>query len=171
MSKIYLIGDTHFGHNGISKKFRQEFSTDEEHNNTIHNNILACAGKKNHLWILGDVCFKEEHFRKLWEYSLSFQTVNICLGNHEHKRLVEFCVQHDIGVHGIVKKWGYWLSHAPIHPQELYRGKNIHGHVHTNSVKHIGDLVYEDDSYFNVSCENIGYKPITLQEVRERMEV
>ena len=162
MSKIYLIADTHFGHNKISEKFRTEFSSDQSHNDTIHNNIMAVSGKRNHLWILGDVCFKEQYFRNLWEYSLYFDSVHVVMGNHEHKRLPEFCVQHDIHLHGIVKKWGYWLSHAPIHPQELYRGKNIHGHVHSNTVP--------DPNYFNVSCENIRYRPITLQEVRERME-
>lgn len=163
MSKIYLISDTHFGHNGISKKFRPEFGSDEEHNETIHDNIMDCCGKRNSLWILGDVCFKVDQFYRLWQYSLSFEQVNVVLGNHEHNSLVEYCVQHGIKVHGVVKKWRLWLSHAPIHPQELYRGKNIHGHVHRNTVP--------DPNYFNVSCENLNYKPITLQEIRERMEV
>lgn len=163
MGKIYLIADTHYGHNGISEKFRTEFISDLSHNETIHNNILSVSGKNNHLWLLGDVCFKEDQFRKLWEYNLYFDTVHVVMGNHEHKRLAEFCVQHGIQVHGIVKKWGYWLSHAPIHPQELYRGKNIHGHVHRNTV--------HDDCYFNVSCENLNYRPITLQEIKETMEI
>ncbi len=162
MSKIYLIADTHFGHNGISKKFRQEFSSDQSHNDVIHNNIMAVSGKRNHLWLLGDICFKEQYFRNLWEYTLYFDSVHVVLGNHEHKSLPDYCVQHDIRLHGVLKKWGFWLSHAPIHPQELYRGKNIHGHVHRNTVP--------DPNYFNVSCENIGYRPIALQEVRERME-
>lgn len=172
MSKNYLLADTHFGHNDISKKFRTEFNSDEEHNETIHNNILSCAGKRNHLWLLGDIAFGQEQFRKLWEYSLEFQSVNVVLGNHDHKDLTEFCVQHGINVYGFVKKWGYWLSHCPIHPQELYRGKNIHGHVHTNTVGRYrdddGTDWDSDPGYFNVSCENVGYKPISLQEIKER---
>ena len=169
MSKNYLLADTHFGHNDISKKFRTEFNSDEEHNETIHNNILSCAGKRNHLWLLGDIAFGQEQFRKLWEYSLEFQSVNVVLGNHDHKDLTEFCIRHGINVYGFVKKWGYWLSHCPIHPQELYRGKNIHGHVHTNTVHDVVDREFEDKRYFNVSCENVGYKPISLQEVKERL--
>lgn len=158
----YLISDTHFGHNGISHKFRPEFSSDEEHNETIHENILSCSGKRNTLWILGDVCFSQDHFRKLWVYSLSFAKVHIVLGNHDHKRLPEYCAQYDIAVHGIIKKWGFWLSHCPVHPQELYRGYSVHGHVHRNTVP--------DDRYFNVSCEALDYKPITLGVIREIME-
>lgn len=162
MSKNYLIADTHFGHNGIHNKFRQEFSSDEEHNETIHENILACAGKRNTLWLLGDICFKTDQFRKVWEYAQGFQTVHVVLGNHEHGAFPQFCVDHHVHIHGVIKRWGFWLSHAPIHPQELYRGKNIHGHVHRNTV--------DDLNYFNVSCENIGYKPISLQDVKQRME-
>lgn len=163
MSKTYLIADTHYGHNGISEKFRTEFHSDLTHNETIHNNIMAVAGKRNNLWLLGDVCFKEDQFRKLYDYTCYFDSVHVVLGNHEHKRLVQYCVLQGIHVHGVLKKWGYWLSHAPIHPQELYRDKNIHGHVHRNTVP--------DDNYFNVSCENLNYRPITFQEIKERMEV
>ncbi len=159
MSKVFLISDTHFGHNGISDKFRREFSSDEEHNETIHDNIMNCCGKNNTLWILGDVCFKQDQFWRVETYASSFESVNICLGNHEHRSFAEFCCMKGVKVHGVVKKWGFWLSHAPIHPQELYRGKNIHGHVHDNTVP--------DPNYFNVSCENIGYKPILLQQLKE----
>lgn len=159
MSKIYLIGDTHYGHTRINEKFRQQFSSEEDHNETIHQNIMACAGKTNHLWLLGDVVLSEKHFYKLCQYTLYFDTVNITLGNHDHKELAPYCVQHGIKVHGIVKKWGFWVSHAPIHPQELYRGLCIHGHTHENNVP--------DDHYFSVSCENVGYKPIKLQDIKD----
>lgn len=62
-------------------------------------------------------------------------------------------------VQGFMKYKEFWLSHAPIHPNEL-RGKvNIHGHVHSATI--------DDDRYFNTSLENIGYKPISLQEIRK----
>lgn len=159
MSKIYFIGDTHFGHNGISEKFRTGFSSDEEHHGTIHENILQCSGKRNVLFLLGDITFKVDQFPKIKQYSDSFQAVHMILGNHDHHSLPKFCVDNGVHVHGFLKKYGMWLSHCPIHPQELYRGNNIHGHVHSNTVP--------DQRYFNVSCENIEYKPITLQEIRE----
>ncbi len=31
-------------------------------------------------------------------------------------------------------------------------------------------IAVPDDNYFNVSCEAVGYKPISLQEVKQRME-
>lgn len=162
MSKIYFISDTHYGHNGISDKFRTHFNSDEEHNETIHENILSVSGKRNDLWLLGDIAFKPEHFRKLREYALSFRNVNVVLGNHDHPDLVPFCSDNGIKVYGLEKRWGVWLSHCPIHPDEMYRCTlNIHGHLHGK--------VIPDDRYFNVSCERVEYKPITLQEIRDRV--
>lgn len=161
MGRVLLIADTHFGHNGISEKFRTEFSSDLDHDETIYHNIMEGASKRDELWLLGDVCFKEREFWRLREMSLYYQSVHIIMGNHEHKGLPWYCTTHSVKIHGALKKWGYWLTHIPVHPQELYRGKNIHGHVHKNSVK--------DPNYFNVSCENVGYKPISLQEIKQRL--
>lgn len=160
MSNNYLIGDTHYGHGDISQKFRKQFSSDEDHDNTIHENIMCVSGKRNNLYLLGDVFFKQSTFFRLDEYAKYFNTVRIMLGNHDHKQLPTYASQFDnVSCHGVIKRWGYWLSHAPIHPQELYRGYSIHGHVHRNTVP--------DSRYLNVSCEGVGYKPISLEEVRE----
>lgn len=163
MSANYLIGDTHFGHGDISNKFRTQFLSDEHHDQTIHQNIMNCSGKRNNLYLLGDIFFKQSEFVKLDEYAKYFNTVRIMLGNHDHKTLSKYAAQFDnVSCHGIIKRWGYWLSHAPVYPQELYRGKSIHGHVHANTV--------EDSRYFNCSCENIDYKPIGLDEIRQKLE-
>lgn len=167
MSKNYLIADTHFGHNKISQKWRKEFPSDEEHNETIFENIMSCSGKRNHLYLLGDICMDAGQFWRLSEFKNAFETVSVVLGNHDPRSMAGYCNDHGINVYGFVKKWGYWLSHCPIHPQELYRGKNIHGHVHTNTIMSMGNI--PDKDYFNVSCENVGYKPISLQEVKERL--
>ena len=54
------------------------------------------------------------------------------------------------------------MSHIPVHPDTKERWKmNIHGHLHTN--------VIEDPWYQNVSVEQIGFKPILLEEVIARI--
>lgn len=163
MSQNFLIGDTHYGHNGISRKFRTVFSSDEEHDNTIHQNIMDCSGKRNNIFLLGDILFKVGEFWRLDQYAKYYDKVFLCLGNHDHQSLAKYAAQFDnVYVFGIIKKWGFWLSHCPIHPQELYRGWNIHGHVHNNTVP--------DARYFNACCENLNYKPIDLQRVRAEFE-
>lgn len=50
----------------------------------------------------------------------------------------------------------FWLSHCPLHPEELRGRLNIHGHVHTNSVR--------DQRYINVSFE-MSKTPIPLEDI------
>lgn len=63
-------------------------------------------------------------------------------------------------VHSLLKYKEFWLSHAPIHPEELRGKKNVHGHVHTESVS--------DLEYLNVSVDSsfMNFFPRTLREVR-----
>tara|TARA_R110000765_G_scaffold367491_2_gene457637 strand:- start:742 stop:972 length:231 start_codon:yes stop_codon:yes gene_type:complete len=66
-------------------------------------------------------------------------------------------------IHGLVKYKGIWLSHAPIHESEL-RGKfNVYGHSHTASI--------DDDRYLCVSCEQVDYKPVNFQAIKEKLNV
>ena len=66
-------------------------------------------------------------------------------------------------VYSLLKYKEFWLSHCPIHPDEL-RGKlSLHGHTHNHNI--------DDPRYFNTSCENIDYTPISLHEIREIMSI
>lgn len=161
----YFIADMHFGHSNIHKKFRTEFLTQEEHDNTIHQNILSFGGGNNVLWLLGDTFFKASHFWRLSEYAKTYQKVNIVMGNHCASSLPRYALQFkNVNVYGVVQRFGLWLTHVPIPDYELYRGNCIHGHLHN---KVVFDKDYdEDDRYFCVSCENIGYKPISLGDIK-----
>lgn len=178
-----FIADTHFGHNGIHEKFRTQFSSQKEHNDLIHNNILEAGDKTKTLWILGDSFFKEREFWRLDEYRKKYQQVNVVLGNHCHTGLPRYIFRVDKGglpvfnnvnVFGVLKKFGLWLSHVPVPDYELYRGNCIHGHLHSKKVEEdiYGDWgeyegTEEDTRYFCVSCENIDYKPISLKKIKE----
>jgi calcineurin-like phosphoesterase family protein len=86
----------------------------------------------------------------------------LVLGNHDILTTQEYLSVFD-EVQGLVKKYGMWISHAPVHPNEL-RGKyNVHGHVHYASI--------EDDRYFNVCPEVLwpkyGRCLVSLQEMNE----
>jgi calcineurin-like phosphoesterase family protein len=174
MSKHYFIADLHFAHSNIHLKFRKEFSSQEEHNETIHNNIMTTGNKTDCLWLLGDCFFKQTEFWRLSEYAKKFQRVYYILGNHCHPSAWRYAAQHkNISIIGIENRWGFWISHAPIHECELYRGKSIHGHTHNKSVSYeLSDRLGNtetiiDDRYFSVSCEQVGYKPISLEDIKD----
>lgn len=80
-----------------------------------------------------------------------------CTDHHTMKDLVEAFDE----VYSLKKYKEFWLSHAPIHPDEL-RGKvNIHGHTHYHNIS--------DARYVNVSMEQINFMPIELHEIREQL--
>lgn len=169
MSTNYFIGDCHFSHNDIHKKFRTNFSSDEEHDNVIYENIMSCAGKRNQLWLLGDIFFKPESFWRLDEFSKYFQNVNYVLGNHCHTSVSKYAAQFDnVHIFGIQSKYGFWISHAPVHPDELRGRTCLHGHTH--NVLMLDSNGEIDKRYICVSCEQVDYKPITLEQIKGRIK-
>jgi calcineurin-like phosphoesterase family protein len=165
MSNVYICSDTHFGHANIAK-FRPQFSTAEEHDQFLFESIMNNVTKRDQLWILGDVCFTMEAFDKFIKpIAAKVQKLKIILGNHDVERTTAPTVQDylniDVGVHGMVKYKEVWLTHSPIHPDEL-RGKyNVHGHTHFHCVN--------DPRYLNVSMEQIGYIPQDLGQLKQML--
>lgn len=86
------------------------------------------------------------------------------MGNHCTDQVsMKEVVKHFDEVYSLKKYKEFWLSHAPIHPQEL-RGKyNLHGHMHFETV--------DDPHYLNLCLEHTGYTPIYLNEVRKRLGI
>ena len=163
MSRVLLISDTHFGHRNICN-FRPEFSSMDEHDETITENIVKTVKKRDILWLLGDCFFTPDTERYLKRIAATGATLNFIPGNHDTDTkervdlLKSFINQGYFDKVGSLFRVGnYWLSHSPIHPQELYGKKNIHGHVHRKTVS--------DESYINVSCENVRYVPVNLQNI------
>lgn len=153
-----VVGDLHFGHPNIAK-IRPGLGVDneEEHRELIIDNWNSVVNKRDVVWMLGDICFKANLLPELKRLR---GNKFIVLGNHDvDGGLFEPYVSK---VCGIVKYKGFWLSHAPMHPLELRGKPNIHGHCHSKSLP-------DTKNYFNASLENIDYKPITLEVVKERM--
>lgn len=156
MSNVYFAGDLHFGHIGITK-FRPVYH-EAEHRETIIENFNSVLGKRDSLWLMGDIAFSDEMIDQVARITCAYKF--LVLGNHDCKNIARWMTVVD-NIYGITKQKGMWLSHAPIHPEEL-RGKiNVHGHVHYATL--------DDPRYFNVSLENIGYKPISLKEIKDRV--
>lgn len=156
MSKVFFLSDLHIGHKAILK-YRPEFKSVEEHDNTIIENWNSVVKKKNQIvWVLGDFMLKNNKYDMESILDRLNGTIRIISGNHCHMDYYP----RDMIWKALEKKYGYWLSHCPIHPNELRGSKCMHGHVHNKSI--------DDDRYINVCCENVNYTPISLDEIRER---
>lgn len=172
MSNVYVISDLHLGHENILKfagKYRSWANTVEEHDWALISRIRSvCRSKRDVLYVLGDVAMQVGRLELLNEIPARKILVR---GNHDTFQDGVYRKYFD-SIQGIVHKrynsQGYWFSHAPIHPVELRGRRNVHGHVHANSIlqrvqANIGCLA--DPRYINVCVENCDGYPINIAEL------
>lgn len=164
MSHVYCVGDLHFGHKNICA-FRGNLlgnipiSTEEEHREAVIFLWNQRITKRDTVFVLGDAVFTEE---TLEDISRLKGTKVLVRGNHDVLNASTYLtVFKDVA--GMIRSRASWLTHAPIHPQEL-RGKiNIHGHVHSATI--------DDRRYRNVSLENtIPFAPVLLSDLIQSPE-
>lgn len=151
MGIVYFISDLHLGHKNMAIK--RGFIDENEHDLHIINSWNSVVKKKDTVWILGDITMERATNYHLLDQLNGFKKV--VLGNHDRPKHVPELLKHVNHVCGMFKYHGFILTHCPVHEGQLGRfSKNIHGHVHEDSL--------EDERYINVSCEAINYTPIEI---------
>ena len=168
MSNIFFASDTHLGHENILTFLRKDnglrlrdFSTIEEHNETIINNWNSVVRPNDIVYHCGDVVFAP---------ATNFHLISrlngkkrLSLGNHDYANLLSKYLTVFQQVSSIVEFDGGVVSHIPVHTSQLEgRWKfNIHGHLH--------DTVLDDDRYLNVCMENINFTPVSYDILKRYM--
>jgi calcineurin-like phosphoesterase family protein len=93
-------------------------------------------------------------------------------GNHDYRQHTKDMFKYVNDYVGAYEYKGYIVTHIPIHPMCISRYKgNIHGHLHSKLVTRdhrLLDQHVKDHKYFNVSLEQIDYKPIAFTALDER---
>lgn len=160
---VYLAGDLHLGHRNICQ-YREVFEDLDAHDEAIYDMLSDSLGKKNPLWLLGDIAFTKEAIETLAKFNT--KRIKLVLGNHDvGERGIKISDWVQAGftdIYGLVKYKEFWMSHAPIHTQALRGCHNIHGHLHDRKVI--------DDRYTCVSLEHSNYELFTLESIRQRIE-
>lgn len=160
MANVWFCSDLHFGHKNIDK-FRKGFRSEQEHREYIKYHWEKAVTKRDTVFVLGDAAFTEESV-------VDFKGLKgrkfLIRGNHDLLKTSTY-LEYFEEVYGLLKYKEFWLSHAPIHPNELRNKINLHGHVHYATVP--------DNRYVNICVENleevVGRPLISLQEVREHV--
>ena len=145
---------------------KRGFSTVEEHDEHIITQWNSVVNKRDVTYILGDITMEKKSSYPLLDRLNGIK--HVVLGNHDRRQDILHLLQHVESVAGMIQYKGIMLTHAPIHPMELdYRfNKNIHGHIHDKVVmKMLDGWEVIDERYFCVSCEQVDYKPKTLEEL------
>lgn len=158
MTATYHIADLHLGHKNVHN-FRKQFSSAEEHDEIILQNFAKTIRPNDTVWLYGDIAFTLEALAQVKKLP---GKKHLILGNHDKSPdRKEISIHHLIDVyediHGFLRKYNYWLSHCPIHPDELRGRRNICGHSHNH--------IIADPNYLNVCAENIDFTPISLEQI------
>jgi calcineurin-like phosphoesterase family protein len=166
LSKKYVISDLHLGHKNILK-FSGPLrggTTPEEHDEWIHHQWNSVVQKCDLVYVLGDVAMNSTALQSVRK--LKGQKV-LVRGNHDVESAQKY-LEYFSTIQGIISFRGvFWLTHAPIHPQELRGRLNIHGHVHQNCIiDPWSDQL--DERYIN-ACVEMSYGiPQSLDELYEK---
>lgn len=166
MSNVYVISDLHLGHKRIlefSGQWRNWADSVLEHDHILIERIRSvCKNKRDILYILGDVAMDVDKLEMLDEIPAQKILVR---GNHDVYP-DDVYRKYFTKILGFVRYKNMWLSHCPIHPDEL-RGKIcVHGHVHSNSIRNKYTLEL-DNRYINACVENCEGYPINFAEIRD----
>lgn len=172
MSKVYFIGDLHFGQTGI-EKFRKEFPNEGVMRQYIMDKWIDTVGHRDKVFIMGDAAFTHEGLDCIG--ALPGRKV-LVRGNHDTLPLDAYYAVFD-DVLGAVEYKGFWLTHIPIHPSELYGRHNIHGHCHRGGPMEIHQALTTfrntqlgaKATYFNTCAEFINYTPISFDEIKDKI--
>lgn len=175
MSNVKVIADLHLGHRRIvrfrtPKHCHLHYDADdpgwtyERYADHIFKSWENSVRKNDTVYVLGDVFWRRgrEWEEADWERFKCLPGRKLLVrGNHDNLTTEEYLDAFE-EVHGIIKYKGAWLTHCPIHPDELRGSINIHGHVHSNSIA--------DERYFNACVEHIGPEPVDLIKIINSMK-
>lgn len=178
MRDIWIISDTHFGHENIIKYCNRPFKDTQEMDEHMIEQWNKVVKPGDKIYHLGDVFFGEENASKIFP-RLNGQK-RLILGNHDNgKNKLLQSIFNKIEVWRMFPEFGLLLTHIPVHSSTLRvfvdespnhtegdcgsvkkQFKNVHGHIHQNPSP--------EGPYQCVCVEQINYTPVNIEELRIR---
>lgn len=189
-SNIFLISDTHFGHEKCCTVFKRQdgsplrpFANAQEMDEEMVRRWNEVVREQDKVYHLGDVVISKRFLDIIGRLNGSKRLIR---GNHDIFKTKEYIEAGFKEIYGVrvLEKVNAVLTHVPLHPASITErwGVNIHGHLHANIVERMvtihsnpgaGALGYDDvlipDGLYESACvEQIDYRPIELSELLER---
>lgn len=167
MPNTFFIADTHFGHDAIIRYEQRPFADAAAMDAVLLDNWQRTVGKDDLLFMLGDFALAPaERVRAL--LGLLPGRKHLVMGNHDRQHSAAWWREAGfdwVSPYPILIEEMLLLSHEPLYVNANMPYANIFGHVH-------GNPAYKDASGQSlcVSAERIGYTPVSLEEVRARLQ-
>jgi calcineurin-like phosphoesterase family protein len=183
MPAVWLVSDTHFGHEKTCTVFKREdgsplrpFANAEEMDEYMVKAWNERVKPTDKVYHLGDVVINRKALKTLERLNGDKVLIR---GNHDIFRDDDYRQYfREIRAYHVMN--GMILSHIPLHSHSLGRfGVNIHGHLHANRVMkargvdaRTGEVLYGNDidtRYHCVCVEMTDFAPILFEDVQKRI--
>jgi len=177
MPSVWLVSDTHFGHEKTCTVFKREdgsplrpFSCAEEMDEFMVKAWNERVKPNDKVYHLGDVAIARKSISVMERLNGDKVLIR---GNHDIFKLKDYTKYfRDVRAYHVTN--GMILSHVPIHLQSMERfGCNIHGHTHEKEVTtfaaYPGNGTKPDPRYLNVCVEQTEFAPILFEDACKRI--
>lgn len=170
MANIFIISDTHFGHENIIGYCDRPFKDTMQINMAMRDNWNSTVKPQDIVYHLGDVYMGWNEKQDIGQFLASLNGhKRLVLGNHDNgKDTILHKAFQKIMVWRMFPEFGLLLTHVPVHSSALRRGPkgeqtnkdlvNVHGHIHNNPSP--------DGPYINACVEWHSYRPVNIEEYR-----
>lgn len=185
MPSVFLVSDTHFGHQGVCRFTRNDGCTPLrpwDDADAMDEDMIAAwndrVGPTDKVYHLGDVVINRKALKTLARLNGDKVLIR---GNHDIFRDDEYRQYfRELRAYHVMN--GMILSHIPVHEASLGRfGVNIHGHTHANRVMkargidaRTGETLYSNDIDTRYHCvcveQTPNFAPILFEDVIARIE-
>ena len=188
---IYFTSDLHLGHASAIEFMGRPFSSVEEMNQILIQNINDTVSAKDELWIIGDFSYKlSKDEVKAMRKAIRWKHVHLIYGNHDKDYSQDGIFQSVQHYKELKTDYGrVVLFHYPILEWSAahYGSIHLHGHIHStgeynaeNLTKKFADRISYGHSVkvedlglriYDVGVDTNDYRPISLQHIAELMHV
>ena len=184
MPAVWLVSDTHFGHEKTCTVFKRAdgsplrpFDSVEEMDEAMVQRWNERVRPNDKVYHLGDVVINRKCLQTLSRLNGDKVLIK---GNHDIFKLPDYLEYfREIRAYHVMN--GMILSHVPVHESSLARfGCNIHGHLHYQRVMKprgvdakTGEILYSDEidpRYWCACVEHTDYAPILFEDALKKIK-
>lgn len=166
----YYISDMHLGHENVLGFDGRPFATIEEMDETMIANWNMRVREDDHVYILGDFCYKSKNTPESYLQKLNGHKHLIC-GNHDGVIVKSLEAQAYFETMDTILRVndegrGVVMCHYPIaHWEGRHRGTiHLYGHIHGHDLECMKFLKMRGSAYNTAACLN-HYMPCKLEEI------
>jgi calcineurin-like phosphoesterase family protein len=162
---IFVIADLHCGHTNIIRYCCRPFSYPDvsEMDTVLIDNWNYTVPMENGVWFLGDLCYGKD--AKAPEYYLDRLNGKTTLIRGNHDGHLPGTIASAIVEYGFFR---FFLVHDPSDAPPDFDGWVIHGHHHNNNLAEY-PFINLMQRRVNVSAEVVGYSPVSIREIADRI--